>query len=415
MATLRKVGAPAPAIRYAPAESIANDTQALGQFGPTSGGEDLSGSTINIQQDGHNLLSQLGIVGAVIELVIDLLVALGNWIADEFQGVPEQAKTIGTGVQLSHQKDPISGWLGLNLAAGGAAGSVLSDGNWPHNLAGRFIANGGAMIEWANQPPPSSYWQVRPTKQPWLNRGAPSSEYRIGPVPPPSGAPYDNPVIIDGLFAPQPMDPAAYQQLWGVQPPTPDQMVLFLDQMKGVNYQGQLADNSTLEAMRESYRTLWFAAWKDWLTAHPQPTPGQGPPPPSDEGCADPCSIEAISQLYSIALQLNAMNTPLMALIPGIPRLIAAITSLSNHDVSDAILEAANASIPYLDAIRASIDKAGAGSSSSSSADLKRIADQLAGYQASYNQAQQLQSLILNDGAFDPRGKAVLSAGIQGP
>lgn len=393
-----------------------------GGYVPTDQGSDLNGSTINIQKDGSQVLNNLGLIGALAKLVIDLLIALGTWIAGELQGVPQQAKTIGTGTQLAHAHDPISQWIGLQLAGGGAAGRILSEGNWPLNFGGHILAMGGALITFANREPPSSYWKVRDTPASAITRfNDDPRQFRVGPVPPPKGAPYGRPVIIDGFFAQQILDADAYKAKWGFDQPTADQLVLFFDDQRGIMWNDHRVPTGRLFAMRDAFLQLWIDAYKLWIKENPQPTPG-GPPPPPSGVCNDPCEIQVIEQLYSIALQINqnvaptaaiaatlpliqkaienltgggssdaivlqleaiaqgikAADAPLMAILENLPLFIQALQNLSDPAVASVLQKLVDCVCPNLDKIAASLEKGGGGGGPDYSAILNRIADGLA-------------------------------------
>lgn len=377
MATLRRGISQAELITYEPPDSFDDSGGDPGGDNPTGGGNDLEGYGIDTASLLIFVFTGVPIPPAVLRQLLDGVIQLATWIAGLFEGVPEQAKTLGAGQQLVHANDPISQWVGLNLVSGAAAGRVLSEGNWPHNYGGHLIALGGGLIEMVNQAPPSNFWNVRNTLAPGVKRGAPALEYSVGPLPPPAGAPYKQSLTIKGFFAPQPLSQAEYQLKWGVPPPQPGQLVEFLNQQNGLQWEQKLADDSTLVSIRNSFRDLWIAAWKTWLTNNPQPNPGQGPPPPVDAGCTDPCELATIEQLYSIAIQIAANNTPLMAFIPWLPAVLLAIQNLRDPLIAANLGDISDEIGNSLGKMAEDVHVLATAASSSSNPDLKRIADAL--------------------------------------
>lgn len=375
MATLRRGLPQAQLIEYAPAESFDTSGADPGGDTPTQPPTSLEGFGIDTSSLLIFVTTGIPINPQVLQQLLNGLIQIASWIAGLFEGVPETAKTLGSGQDLIHANDPISQWVGLNLASGAGAGRVLSEGNWPHNYGGHIIALGGGLIEMVNMPPPSRYWNVRNTLPAGIHSGAPALEYSVGPLPPPAGAPYTQSVNIKGFFAPQPLTPAEYQLKWGVPPPQPGQLVQFLNAQKGLQWEQKLADDSTLVTIRNSFRDLWIAAWKQWLADNPQPTPGGGPPPPVDAGCTDPCELATIEQLYSIALQIAANNTPLMALIPWLPAVLLAIQNLNNPLLGASLQEIADTLAGDLDRMVGDVHTIATAASSSSNPDIKRLAD----------------------------------------
>lgn len=352
-----------------------NGEPTQGGWQPTQQGTTLDGSNLSIQQAAGNYLSSLGPIGLLLDLVINLLIGLGEWIAGMLEGVPEQAKTTGTGSRLAHQHDPITQWIGIQLAGAGAAGRVLSEGNWPHNFGGRLIALGGALIDLANNEPPSGYWKVRDTPAAAIARfGDEARQFRIGPVPPPGGAPYNQSVVIDGFFAGKPLDPAAFQAQWGFPPPGGPQLVQFFDEGRGISWNDPRVVDGELHSMRDAFKQLWIQAYQQWLQENPQPTAGQPPAPPTGT-CTDPCELEIIEQLYSIALQINANNSPLMAIMQNLPALARSLDTLARSTTSSELATLDAQLMQRLDAIIAALKPAEGAAGCACSDELKAIAN----------------------------------------
>lgn len=366
-----------PAEVFAPPDSAETDSVALAQnpWRDTQGEPSLHDWLIGTSDEWQKVFSFD--VGQWIQVIVQWAKDFIGWIKGQFEGVPQSAKTMGSGMDLMQCSDAIAQFIGAQLVAGANNGRVLSEGNWPQNFAGRIIAHGGALIEMVNLVPFCKSWKVRNTPAVGISRGDPALEYQVGPLPPPTGAPYTLPVIIQGFFAPKPIDPIAFQKQWGVPPPTPSQLKQLLTSQHKVAWNAHLQNSSTLAHMRDSFRDLWILAWKSWLEENIPPTPGQPPPPPNTTDCNDPCEIQVIEQLYSIAIQLQATNTPLMALIPWLPQLLTVLRGLSNPDATAALRDLADCVCGDLGQISQAVQQLAARRLGDESPDLKRIADAL--------------------------------------
>lgn len=295
-----------------------------GGFGGTSGGEDLNGSTLNIQQDGGQVLNNLGLIGALLKLCIDLLIALGTWIADSFQGVPQQAKTIGTGQQLAHATDAVTQWIGFNLVGGGGLGRVLSEGNWPANFGGRIIAMGGALIEFANREPPGLRWHVRNTPPRAIAKfGDGPRQFKVGPIPHPTGAPYSQAVTIDGFFSERVRTLDAYKAKFGFDQPTPEQLRRFLHDSGGVLWNVQRVKTGRLNVMRLAFLDEWVISYLGWL-ANNQPIPPGPTPDPCGLPEDPPCPPYTTNQGDQLTDFIGAESTYLYYIARSLERMAAA-------------------------------------------------------------------------------------------
>lgn len=400
---------------YASPESLQIDTETTNPWQSTSGGDSWQSWVFGTSQEWNELLSNQNIIQTSIQVLVQWFTSFIGWLQGEFEGVPETAKTVGTGVQLTQAKDMIAQYIGAQLAGGGSIGKVLSEPNWPQNFGGRIIAHGGALLQLANVEPPSNYWGVRNTPQSGLNRGDPALEYSLGPVPPPANAPYSQSVYVRGFFAPAVMDPASYQLQYGFPPPNPQQFLQFLTDQSAITWRAQLADFSTLEKMRESFFDLWSTAWQQFLTANPVAQPGEPPPPPDSTQCADPCAQEVAEQIYSVALQTSQLYTPIAAIMSTLLQVNRSIQNLSNSGVAVALSSIADSLNSELTAIKVDLDNLGRIADSLQGNDLARIADLLGGFQQSAAMADQLRALITGDGAFNPQAAQTLSGATLGP
>lgn len=410
-----------------------------GGFVPTGGGQDLEGYGLDLASLLIFAFTGIPIPPAVLRVLLDGVIKLVTWIAGFFIGVPQQAKTVGVGQQLVHQTDPIAHWIGLNLIQAGAQGRVLSEGNWPLNFGGRLLAMGGSLITLANREPPGQWWHVRDTPAVDVARfNDDPRQFRLGPVPPPKGAPYTRSVIIDGFFAQPVLDPEAYKAKWGFDQPTPYELQQFLDAKRGILWDNQKVKLGRLFQMRLDFLDLWINAYREWLKSNPQPEPGQPPPPPSVV-CKDPCQQEVINQLYSISLimfanqssnavieatlpliqkaienltgggssdgivtqlaaiaqGIKAADAPLMAILENLPLFIRALQSLSDPGVASQLKSLVDCVCPNLDKIAASLEKGGGGGGPDYTAFLKRMMETFDGSSPEMQgEAKRLDDLI---------------------
>lgn len=290
-------------------------------FGPTNAEPGLSGSVIDLQADGSRILGYMGVVGAVLQLAIDLLIGLANWISGFFDAPPTTAKTAGTGTRLAHQNDPITQWLGLQLLGGAGLGRVLSEGGWPKNFGGLVLANLGAFMELVNSEPPNSLWHVRNTPQTSITRFRdPPRQFRVGPVSPPPGAPYSASIIIDGFFSEFVRDANSYQARFGFAWPTPDQILQFLHDSPGIVWNDQRVTLGLLADMRQAFLTLWVQDYQLWLNQHKPIPPGPTPDPcglPENVPCPPPANANG-DQLTDL---IGAESTYLYYIARGLQRL----------------------------------------------------------------------------------------------
>lgn len=314
---------------YGPPEAQ-DTTQSNPVSGPISmsdsswGGTDHNSGMGGYSLDLTNLLT---LIVSVIADIIQGLIDLSTWIANQFEGVPQQAKTMGTGQRMIHIQDPISHWIGINLIDGAAKGRVLSEGNWPHNFAGHLIAMGGALIELANREPPEAQWHVRTiSARQALRIPDATRQFAVGPLAPPLGAPYNQSVIVDGFFAHTILDAQSYQLKFGFTWPTPQQLVDFINQTRGVLWDEQIDDSGLLYQMRDSYLQLWQQKYSQWWQNNKPPPPGPNPDPcqlPEDPPCPPPSAVQG-DQLTDL---IGAEQTYLYYIARGLKRLASAAES----------------------------------------------------------------------------------------
>lgn len=322
----------------------------LNPFSPTDSNNSLSNWLFGTSDQWKRFLTSANILASTIQIFIEQLTSFVQWLTGQFQGVPEEAKTAGTGYQMTLHKNPITPFLGGNLVAGAAKGLALSDGNYPHNFGARFIANAGAMIEFCNSAPPGSPWVVRNTPQSSIQQfGAPPLQYRINRVPPPPNAPYSDTVTIDGIFTEFIRTASDYQNQFGFPPPTGSQIAEFLNDTGGVLQFDPRATGNSMLSQRISFLQLWVSQYAQWLKDNaPGPTgpipnpcqlPADPPCPPIGTTSGDQLTqlITAIAPyLYYITNNLtaiaNAANSPQDALCCA--NIVAAVKSVTTQIAS---------------------------------------------------------------------------------
>lgn len=317
-------GPPEAEVSVNPTLRRSGQDQTGGGFTFTGGGNDLEGYGVDLASLLLFVFFGVYIPPAVLRVLLDGIIKFAEWIAGFFMGVPRQAKTLGPGQQLIHKDDPIAHWLGLNLIQAAAQDRVLSEGNWPMNFGGRFIAMGGAMIEIVNREPPGEWWHVRDTPVSSITRFSDAArQFRLGPIPPPKGAPYHQWIVIDGFFAERVRDAAAFKAQFGFDWPTPSQIQQWLNDKGGIRWDDQRVKNGRLYKMRLDFLELWRQSYQDWLDKHPAIPPGPNPDPcglPEDPPCPPP----ATNQGDQLTDQIGAESTYFYYIARALTRMAAA-------------------------------------------------------------------------------------------
>lgn len=315
---------------YAPTEALASGgslrqgtTSPLSSpWSTTTQGGDIQGYGGDLSTLAIFALTGVPIDPQTLQEIINGLVQLGEWIAGLFQGVPNSAKTQGAGQIMASANDPISRWIGLQLVRGAQQGRVLSEGNWPQNFGGRILAMGGAMMTFANREPPANFWQGRNTPTSSVTQFSdPPRQFRALNLPPPTGAPYNTDVTIDGFFAQDILAAADYKAKFGYDIPTPVQLQQFLNDKGGIQWDNSQVQLNVLHRMIDDFLNQWIQSYQKWLSQQPvNPTPTGPdpcfgtepipcPPTPTTKGdqISDLISGE-MTYLYFIAVALQQLS-----------------------------------------------------------------------------------------------------------
>lgn len=292
-------------------------------FKPTGGGDSLSAWVWGTSQEWNQLFSNLWNVGVWIQVIVEWFQSFIGWLKGQFEGVPQSAKTLGTGAQLAHCKDPIAQFIGAQLIAGAEQGRVLSESNWPRNFGGRVLAHGGALIEFVNLEPPCAYWKVRDTPVRSISLfNDPPRQFRIGPVPPPANAPYSQPVVVGGFFSARVRSAADYKAQFGFDIPSPEQLKRFLMSQNSLRWDDARVIDARLADMRSMFLNLWQQQWQQWLLTNSYPPPGPMPDPcglPEDPPCPPPTT----NQGDQLTDQIGADSMYLYYIARGLQRIAA--------------------------------------------------------------------------------------------
>jgi len=157
-----------------------------------------------------------------VEFIVDLFQAVGsaivkievdqfNWWTSLFEGVPQDAKTLGAGITLVNSGNPLKQIIGANLIRMASLGHAISEGGGVNGPLSRLVGLGSAVMNLTNQAPPGSLWKP-------LQVQGDTVSYNLADISPPQGAPYSDPVTI-GVFTNQIQpDAAAFTALHGFPP-----------------------------------------------------------------------------------------------------------------------------------------------------------------------------------------------------
>jgi len=233
---------------------------------------------------------------------------LAEWLVTLFSGVPHDAKTLGAGQILIHSQDPITAYYGGQLISGAHADRVLSESSGMKSFEVLAASLLDSLYSLANANPAGGYWHD-------VTGQSATPVLALRNIPPPSGAPYTQPVNAAVVSLGQLPTADQYQQQNGFAVPTNQQIIDFINSGQMLNWTQVPTTATSIQQLHQLMRGQVKQRYGEWLSANlgPLPPPVGKPPysPGAGQGPGDEfmdCCEATQTNLQAIIDQLNKLT-----------------------------------------------------------------------------------------------------------